>query len=139
MEVVLIYNNLHHFGIVVKKIESYLDQSLWELRGQVITDPIQRSRLCLAALPTDAVAMIELIEPLEEMSPAWRALQRGLTWHHVCLSVPTMQAGDTLIREKRLLPVTLWQPAVLFSGRAIRFVYTRNRELMEFLSDEVTS
>lgn len=133
------YINLHHFGIVVKEIESYLDRSLWELRGQVITDPIQRSRLCLTALPSDALAMIELIEPLDDMSPAWRHLQRGLTLHHVCLSVPTMRAGDALIMEKRLLPVTLWQPAVLFNGRAIRFVYNRNRELIEFLSDEVTS
>jgi hypothetical protein len=131
--------NLHHFGIVVKEIESYLEQSLWEIRGQVVTDPIQRCRLCMAAMPTDATVMIEIVEPLDDLSPAWRALQRGPTWHHICLGISTMQAADALIREKRLLPVTPWQPAVLFSGRAIRFVYTRNRELIEFLSDEVTS
>jgi len=131
--------SVHHFGIVVKGIESYLGQSLWTIRGQVVTDPIQRCRLCMAALPTDTTALIEIVEPLDEASPVWRALQRTPTWHHVCLRASTMQAADALIREKRLLPVTPWQPAVLFNGRAIRFVYTRSRELVEFLSDEVTS
>lgn len=130
---------LHHFGIVATNIESYLSQSLWELRGSIITDPIQGARLCMAGLPSDIAAMIELVEPLDETSPAWRTLQQGLRWHHVCLSVPTILAGERLMRQRRLLPVTPWQPAVLFGGRAIRFVYSRNKELIEFLSDEVTS
>ena len=127
---------LHHFGIVVANIEDYLKQSLWELRGTIVTDPIQRSRLCLAGLPGDKIPTIELIEPTDETSPIWNALKRGSGWNHVCLSVPTRQAGDALIAERRLLPVTAWQPAALFDGRGIRFVYTRNRELLEFLSDE---
>ncbi len=40
-----------------------------------------------------------------------------------------------LMRERRLLPVTPWQPAVLFGGRTVRFVYSRNRELLELFAD----
>jgi hypothetical protein len=43
------------------------------------------------------------------------------------------------MREKRLLPITTWEPAELFGGRAIRFAYSRNRELLEFLADEAIS
>lgn len=127
---------LHHFGIVVANIEDYLKESLWELRGTIVTDSIQRCRLCLAGLPGDKITTFELIEPTDEKSPVWNALKQGPAWHHPCLSVPTTQGGDALIAQKRLLPITPWQPAALFNGRPIRFVYTRNRELLEFLSDE---
>lgn len=130
---------LHHFGIVVANIESNLSQSLWELRAAIVTDPIQRARLCLAGLPDDVAPMIELIQPLDEMSPTWGALLSGGGWHHLCLCVTTMHSGDSLMRQRKLLPVTPWQPAILFGGRAVRFIYSRNRELLELLSDEVKS
>jgi hypothetical protein len=34
--------------------------------------------------------------------------------------------------------VTSWQPAVLFGGRPVRFAYSRNRKLLEFLAGEPT-
>src|SRR6185295_11732325 len=96
----------HHFGIVVANIESYLRQSLWQPKSGVVTDPVQGSRLCLTGLDSDGDLMIELVEPLDQGSPTWGALQRGGGWHHLCLAVGSQDAGDTLMRERRLLPVT---------------------------------
>jgi len=127
---------LHHLGIIVADIEAYLRQSLWQPERPVVTDPIQQARLCLTkAAPGDAT-FIELVQPLGESSPLWGALQRGGGWHHLCLAVTTQAAGDALMRERRLLAVTPWQPAVLFGGRMVRFVYSRNRELLELFADE---
>lgn len=126
----------HHVGIVVANLEAYLRQSLWQPDRPIVTDPIQQARLCLTkAAPCDAT-FIELVEPLDDTSRLWGALQRGGGWHHLCLAVPTEAAGDALMRERRLLPVTPWQPAVLFGGRMVRFVYSRNRELLELFADE---
>ena len=67
----------------------------------------------------------------------WQALERGGGWHHVCYEVPTRADADERIASLRLLPVTDWAPAVLFEGRSVRFVYTRNRELLEFVTEEL--
>lgn len=127
---------LHHVGIAVANIDTYLSRSVWKLVGQVVTDPIQRARLCMVGVSADAVPMIELIEPMDELSPTWRAVQQGGGLNHICLTVPTMEQGDDFVRQQRGLAVTHWQPAILFGGRAIRFVYSRNRELLELLADE---
>jgi len=127
--------SLHHIGIIVANIEAYLATSFWEMRGEIVTDPLQRARLCMVGLDEEAEA--ELIEPLGEDSRVYAALQRGAGPHHLCFHISTMADGDALIREYRLLPVTPWEPAVLFGGRAVRFVYSRGRELMELLCDEI--
>ena len=126
---------LHHVGIVVRNIEEYLERAVWTARGPAVADPVQQARLCLCDM-TGAVAL-ELVEPLHERSLVWSALQRGGGWHHLCFTVPTAAAGDALVDEHRLLPVTPWEPAVLFGGRLVRFVYSRNRELLELLADAI--
>jgi|GEM_PF-2883129 len=128
--------HLHHTGIIVANIEAYLANSFWELRGEIVTDPLQQARLCMVGLP-GGEAEAELIEPLGESSRVLAALKRGAGPHHLCFHVPTMTDGDALIRAYRLLPVTPWEPAVLFAGRGVRFVYSRGRELMELLCDEI--
>jgi hypothetical protein len=129
--------HLHHIGIIVAHIDVYLADSPWELRGEIVTDPLQQARLCLVGLPGAAEAAAELVEPLGEESRLWGALQRGAGPHHVCFGVQTMAAGDALLRRHRFLPVTSWEPAVLFSGRPVRFAYSRQRELIEVISDEI--
>jgi hypothetical protein len=129
---------IHHFGLLVKNIEKFLEQSIWELRGSIVVDPIQKARLCLVVVSGDmSEPLVELIEPLDATSPTWRATTKGQAWHHMCLRVSSMSAGDAYIEDKRLLAITPWQPAVLFEGRCIRFTCSRNRELLELLSDEI--
>jgi hypothetical protein len=131
---------IHHFGLLVKNIEKFLDQSIWEPRGPIVVDPIQKARLCLVVVSGDvSEPLVELIEPLDESSPTWRATAGGQSWHHMCLRVPSMSAGDAYIEEKLLVAITPWQPAVLFEGRGVRFTCSRNRELLELLSDEIVA
>ena len=129
---------IHHFGLLVQDVEKFLSRSIWELHGPIVSDPIQRARLCLVIPSGDASEpLVELIQPLDEQSPTWKHVASGQSWHHVCFTVPTMAAGDEYMTEKRLMRVTPWHPAVLFEGRAIRFALSRNGEILEFLSDEV--
>ncbi len=62
-------------------------------------------------------------------------MQYGPGQHHLCFEVANTADADEFIEANRLLPITHWQPAVLFGGRRVRFAYSRQRELIEFLAD----
>lgn len=128
--------SMHHVGILVHHIEDYMATSFWTLQSPIVYDPIQKARLCLVCIPTDDNHLVELIEPIGEGSPAFRALHKGQKQHHICFETPSTQVAETFMNKYRLLPVTKWEPAVLFRGRLVRFAYTRNRELVEFVADE---
>ena len=123
---------LHHTGLVVEDIETYLEKFFWHLQTQIVYDPIQKCRLCLVSFQDDD-KLVELIQPVGKDSPVYRALKSGQKLHHLCFEMADTEKADEFIREYHLLPITKWQPAVLFDGRLIRFAYTRNRELVEFL------
>jgi len=127
---------IHHVSILVENIESYLASSFWMLESPIVYDPIQKCRLCLVRIGSDDGNLVELIEPVGEDSPVYQALMKGQKLHHLCLEMPTKQDVDAFILKHRLLPVTKWQPAELFQGRLVRFAYTQNRELMEFVTHE---
>jgi methylmalonyl-CoA/ethylmalonyl-CoA epimerase len=127
---------IHHVSMLVENIDTYLENSFWCLQSPIVYDPIQKCRLCLVSMQADNDHLVELIEPVGENSPVYQALIRGEKLQHLCLEMPTRRDVDAFIREYRLLPVTDWEPAELFQGRLIRFAYTRNRELMEFVTHE---
>lgn len=128
---------IHHFGQIVRDIESHLERSFWETRTEIVTDPIQRSRLVLVGYPGDTSSpFVELVQPLGEDSPVWGALAKGGGWHHVCFNVASRAAGDELLARHRMLPVTDWVPAVLFDGKPVRFLYSKSHELIELLAHE---
>ena len=130
---------VHHFGLVVPNIETYLPMSVWELRSRIVADPNQGARLCMVSpVGDDSPPLVELIEPLGPVSPVYRVQQAGSAWHHVCFRFCTRAEADAFADERRMLPVSEWKPAVLFGMRPIRFVYARNRQLIEFISDEIT-
>ena len=129
---------LHHVGLLVEDLDASLAAGLWTLHGAVVEDPVQRARLCLVSLGEagDGDALVELVQPLGEDSRVWAALQRGERQHHVCFQLDSRAAADRLIETAHMLPVTEWEPAVLFGGSPVRFAYTRSRELLEFYVDE---
>ncbi len=123
----------HHTGIIVENIERYLEHSPYVLASDAVYDPIQKARLCLVRAPGEERATIELIEPTIADSPVWGALERGASYHHVSFHATSREEVDRLIDERRMLRVTDWLSAVLFQGRPVRFCYTRNRDLIEFV------
>jgi hypothetical protein len=128
--------SVHHYGVIVASIDAYLARSLWQPLSPVVPDPLQGARLCLAGLHPGMSPAIELVEPTGPDSPLREALERGTSWHHICFAAPTRARADEIIAAHRMLPVTGWKPAPLFAGRNVRFVYSRNRELVEFVSGE---
>jgi hypothetical protein len=127
---------IHHVGVIVQNIEKYLERSFWSLQSSIVYDSIQKCRLCLVSIGSEDRTPVELIEPVGKDSPVFQALNKGQTLHHICIEIPAMEEADAFIRKYRLLPVTKWQPAELFRGRLIRFAFTRNQELMEFVTNE---
>lgn len=126
----------HHVGTLVPEIDSYLENSFWELKTPIVYDPIQKARLCLVGIQHDHNHLVELIEPVGSDSPTYLAQKKGQQLHHLCFKTSHRELADEIIQKYRFLKVTDWQPAVLFEQRPVRFVYTRYRELMEFLADE---
>lgn len=129
---------LHHVGLLVEDIDAQLETGLWSLHGKVVEDPVQEALLCLVSLGQrdSEESLVELVQPLSESSRVWSALQRGERQHHVCFQFATREEADAILSEQRMLPVTDWEPAVLFEGSPVRFAYTRTRELLEFYVDE---
>jgi hypothetical protein len=97
---------IHHFGLVVPSIETYLQQSpMWEPRSPIVEDPLQKARLCMIGLVGDgSPAMVELVQPVGDDSPTYRAASKGVVWHHACLSVASQGAGDAIIAQQKWLP-----------------------------------
>ncbi len=126
----------HHVGTLVPDIERYLKNSFWELQTPIVYDPIQKARLCLVSIQQDHNHLVELIEPAGLDSPIHGALTKGQKLHHLCFETRHRQVADEIIQKYRFLKITDWQPAILFEQKPVRFVYTRYRELMEFLADE---
>ena len=123
---------LHHVGLSVRRIEDHLEDSAWRRRSAIVHDPLQGARLCLVSASHDDAAVIELVEPLDDDGSAFK---HGGARHHVCFEVANTQVADDYIESRRLLAITHWKPAVLFGGRMVRFAYTRQHELVEFLAN----
>ena len=129
---------IDHFGIVVGSLDvssAYYERhfGLRPVGGRVV-DPLQDVELQF--LQDDAGARLELIRPLSADSPAARALKHGGGLNHICYEVPDLDASvQSLIAADAKL-VREPQPAVAFNGRRVAFLYTRQRELIEFVEAE---
>ena len=129
---------IDHIGIVVRSLdaaEEYYTQQLGLRRlGGRIVDPLQDVELQF--LDDDAGARVELIRPLSSDSPAARAARQGGGLNHICYRVMDLDSsitafvanGAKLVREPR--------PAIAFDGRRVAFLFTRQRELIEFVELE---
>ncbi len=126
-------SRLHHTGLLVEDIEIYLKKSFWHLKSPIVYDPIQKCRLCVVSIQADDDKLVELVQPVGQDSPVYRSLKSGQKLHHLCFEMADTETADEYIREYHLLPITKWQPAILFDGWLVRFAYTRHRELVEFL------
>ncbi len=122
---------INHIGIVVKSIEEYLKNGWLPPAGKIVYDPVQDSRLLLAGSEGN---MIELIEPVSEKATTYNFLQKtGGGLHHVCFEVGFLEEAEKIIAEKKAVKFFGPVPARLFNGRKVLFVYSRNREIVEFL------
>lgn len=129
--------SLHHVGIVVTSIEASLASVASLLGLQAITpvvhDPVQRVRVVLLAPVQPGGPQVELVEPAAPDSPVSAFLARGGGSHHTCYEVDDLDAALAQVKPPNGLVLRRPQPAVLFDGRRIAWVQTRDGALIELL------
>ncbi|MBL0079444.1 MAG: VOC family protein [Bacteroidetes bacterium] len=123
---------LHHIGFVVKDIEKYENNMLFEAKINEIEDTIQNSKLSLYKNYTNSY--IELIQPLNDSAFTYNFLQKnGDGFHHLCYEVNTEQEIIEITKNLRLIKVLGPVPALLFDNRHVYFYYSRNKNIVEFI------
>lgn len=124
---------VHHIGLIVSSIDSYIEDSFFEINGRKIYDPIQSSNLCL--LKTNNDFFIELIEPLNEQATTFKFLKNnGGGYHHICYLIKEKDLVSILQKNKIKL---FWgpKPAILFGNKKVAFGMSKYNEIIEFLLD----
>ena len=129
---------IDHIGIIVGSLDtaSAYYTSAFGLRevGGRIVDPLQDVELQF--LEDDGGARLELIRPLSQDSPAARALKHGGGLNHICYRVADLESSVRALVANDAKVVREPLPAVAFDGRRVAFLYTRQRELVEFVEAE---
>ena len=126
---------LDHIGIVVKNIptalETYKENLSLNDFTEIFEDPIQGVRVVFISIQNSS--RIELIEAIDGESKIIQFSDNGGGLHHICFEVPNLSA--TLQRTRAMGAVTVCEPvpAVAFQNRNIAFIYTREKQLIEFV------
>jgi methylmalonyl-CoA/ethylmalonyl-CoA epimerase len=126
---------IDHVGIVVGSLERaaayYISAfGLRTVRDRIV-DPLQDVELQF--LEDDGGARLELIHPLSENSPVARALKQGGGLNHICYRVADLESSIQAMVANGAKVVREPLPAAAFDGRRVTFLYTRERELIEFV------
>jgi methylmalonyl-CoA/ethylmalonyl-CoA epimerase len=126
---------IDHIGIVVGSLDEaqtyYVQQFGYRPIGGRIVDPLQDVELQF--LEDDGGVRVELIRPLSTESPAARAVTQGGGLNHICYRVKDLDASVSALVAHDAKLVREPRPAVAFNGRRVAFLYTRQRELVEFV------
>ena len=126
---------IDHVGIVVGSLEraaAYYSSAFGlRLVRERIVDPLQDVELQF--LEDDGGTRLELIHPLSENSPVARALKQGGGLNHICYRVEDLESSIQAMVANGAKVVRAPLPAVAFDGRRVTFLYTRERELIEFV------
>ena len=126
---------IDHVGIVVGSLERasayYISAFGLRLVRERIVDRLQDVELQF--LEDDGGTRLELIHPLSENSPVARALKQGGGLNHICYRVEDLESSIQAMVANGAKVVREPLPAVAFDGRRVTFLYTRERELIEFV------
>ena len=129
---------IDHIGIIVRSLDEaasyYVAHFGLRESGGRIVDPLQDVELQF--LEDDAGRRLELIRPLTAESPAARALSQGGGLNHICYEVADLDSSVAALVASDAKLVRPPLPAVAFNGRRVAFLYTRQRELVEFVEAE---
>lgn len=123
----------HHVGLACRDlaVEAAVHALLgFEQEGVEFEDPHQRVRGSFQVL---GGFRVELLEPLDERSPLWDWLRRGVKLYHVCYETADLDDALARLDAAGHRTVAAPAPAVAFDGRPVAFVMLRTRGLVELL------
>lgn len=126
----------HHIGFVVRSIEEYEKNMLFEKKIHDVIDPIQNARLSIYKNFNESY--IELIEPLNESSFTYNFLTKnhGNPFHHLCYEVKDETEMEVVSKSFHLLKFKGPLKAALFNDKVVFFFLNRNKSIVEFLINE---
>jgi len=128
--------NINHIGIVVKNInessEYYQIFFQYSVSSEIFFDPIQKVIIQFLHSKNNK-ATIELIEPADDDSPVANTLGKGGGLNHLCYEVGDIEKTITEFKSKGCRLISGPVPAVAFNNKRVAFLYTRQRELIEFV------
>ena len=85
-------------------------------------------------LDKDGAPRLELLEPLDELSPVARTLATsGVTPYHICYEVQDLTAAVDALRRQRFLLVNGPVEACAMGNRRIAFMFQKNTGLIELV------
>jgi methylmalonyl-CoA/ethylmalonyl-CoA epimerase len=128
---------LHHVGFVVASIQESAESfalalgATWD--GNIIFDPLQKSRVSFFQGRNAADPLMELVEPAEPESPVTRFLERGGGLHHLCYEVADLESHLGFCKSVGTIVIRPPVPTVAFGGRRIAWAVTKKKLLVEFL------
>jgi len=123
---------LHHSGFIVKDIDAWEKQMIYEEKVGDAMDPLQNARVAL--YKNFGNTFIELIQPLSEKAFTWNSLVKsGDHFNHFCYMVSNSEEMKQTAIKYKLISVLAPIPALLFNGKKVAFYYTRNHQIVEFL------
>jgi len=124
----------HHIGYVVSNISESEEKMIFEKKIKEVFDNIQWAKLSLYANYSDSY--IELIEPLDDKSYTWNALQkRGPHIHHLCYQVSSIEEIQEFAMKAGMIKIMEPVPAMLFDDKLVTFYYSKDKQIVEFLVD----
>jgi methylmalonyl-CoA/ethylmalonyl-CoA epimerase len=118
--------NLHHIGIIVKKISEDVSifENLFETSNTSIpfNDIFQKVKVSFLDVKP---IKIEFIEPVSSDSPAFNFLNSGGGIHHVAFETHDLHKTKEKLCKKGVRPLQE-KPTIGFEGRGIFFMYIPN-------------
>lgn len=127
---------LHHFGVVVDKIELrrdfYIDKLSYREASPIVRDPIQTAFVQFFKTP-HADHFLELVAPDGENSKLQNACRKGLPLNHLCYSCSDIGTVLADFRDSGCFVIQEPAPAVAFGGRKIAWLMTRDKLLLELV------
>lgn len=128
---------VNHLGYIVKEINCAVNE--FENIGFKFLKPIieDKKRNMLACLMVKDGYVIEIISPMNKKSEVYSLSRKSFSGmpYHLCFE--TKNISGTLLKLKKRGYVIVKEPddAILFDGRKVAFLFSRNIGLVELLSN----
>ena len=133
---------LHHLAVVVGNIErsAQLYCRLLDLEPatDVIHDRRQKVYVQFLAGPSLGDLKLELLEPEGKDSPVASALAKGGGPNHLCFEVTDLDRALAQAREQGARVICEPVEGAAMDNRRIAFVFTADRQIVEFLAAPTT-
>src|SRR5262245_31441876 len=93
---------IHHLGVATADLvvsqAFYQDVLGFTLESGPFDDPIQKVRVCFLRRTAHDDFVVELITPLDSVSPVNGYLSKGLGAYHICYEVADLEKAQTEMR-----------------------------------------